>query len=272
MKFDVINLDGKTVGDINLSADVFGREERADLLHRVVNWQRAAQRQGSAKTLNRSEISRTTAKWFRQKGTGRSRAGDRKNNVFVGGATQFGPRPKDWSFSLNKKVRTLALKTALSSKAANKQLIVIDEAKLKSHKTKDLSAKLAKLDLSNATFIVDSFDKNFDLATRNMPHVKVLPTEGANVYDILRQEKLVVTQEAVKLLEGKLASAKKDAAKAPAKKAAAKPAAKKVEAKEEKAEEKAAAPKKAPAKKAAPKTAAAKKPAAKKTTAKKEAK
>jgi large subunit ribosomal protein L4 len=271
MKLDILSLEGKKVGDVTLSAEVFGRPQRVDLLHRVVNWQLASARQGSAHTKVRSEINRTKSKWFRQKGTGRARHGARTANIFVGGATQFGPRAKDWSFSLNKKVRRLALKTALSTKAADKQLIIVDEAKLKSHKTQDLAAKLAKLGLTNATFIVESFDENFDRASRNLPHVKVLPTEGANVYDILHQEKLVLTQEALKLLEAKLSDNKEKKAvapSAPAKKAAPqekKPAAaKKPVAKEVTA--------KAPAKKAPAKKTSAKKAPAKKVTAKKEAK
>ncbi len=269
MKFDVINLDGKSVGDISLSEAVFGLEERKDLLHRVVNWQLAKYRQGSAKTQVRSEVSRTKAKWFKQKGTGRARHGARTANLFVGGATQFGPRPKDWSFSLNKKVRILALKTALSSKAGRKDLIIIDEAKLKSHKTKELAAKLEKLNASHATFIVDSVDSNFELATRNLPHIKVLPSEGANVYDILHKDKLVITQEAVKMLEGRLVTDKTDTKKTSSKKVEDKPVAKKATAK------KSTSAKKADAKIAAPKgktKTAAKKVTATKTTVKKESK
>lgn len=240
MKMDIINLDGKNVGSLDLADSVFGLAERKDLLHRVVTWQLAHARQGSANTKCRGEISRTSAKLYRQKGTGNARHGSKRSNIFVGGATQFGPKPRDFGFSLNKKIRTLALKTALSSKLARKEVVVIDKAATKTHKTKDLAAQLAKLDLQSATFIVDSYDDNFDKASRNLPHIKVMPTEGANVYDILRQDKLVLTEEAVKLLEVRLvgtsapAKAEEVKEKAPAKKPAAKkPAAKKTTAKKE---------------------------------------
>ncbi|MFZ2620165.1 MAG: 50S ribosomal protein L4 [Alphaproteobacteria bacterium] len=262
MKIDILNLDGKAVGNITLADAVFGMEKRTDLLARVVNWQLAKARQGSANTKVRHEISRTTKKYFAQKGTGNARHGDRKNNIFVGGATQFGPRPKDFTFSLPKKVRQLALKSALSSKMADKQLVVIDTATLKTGKTKDLLAKLTKMELTNATFIVDSIDANFDRASRNLPHIKVLPTEGANVYDILHNGKVVLTEAAVKMLEGRLLTDGADVAEKPAK--AKKAAAPKAESAEKPAK-KAAAPKAAkadaaekPAKKAAPKKAAKK--------------
>lgn len=201
MKLNVISLDGAKKGDITLDADVFGLEPRKDLLQRVVVWQLAKMRGGNAHTQVRGEVSRTTKKLYRQKGTGGARHGSRRANIFVGGAAQFGPRAKDWAFSLNKKVRVLALKTALSTKAAEKQLMVVDSVELKSHKTKDLAVILAKSGLTNATFVVDAMNDNFDRATRNLPFIKVLPTEGVNVYDILRKEKLVLTENAVKMLE-----------------------------------------------------------------------
>lgn len=210
MKLDVISLDGAKKGDITLNADVFGLEPRKDLLQRVVVWQLAKMRGGNAHTQVRSEVSRTTKKLYRQKGTGGARHGSRRANIFVGGAAQFGPRAKDWSFSLNKKVRTLALKTALSTKAAEKQLTVVDSVELKTHKTKDLAVQLEKSGLTNATFVVDAMNDNFDRATRNLPFVKVLPTEGVNVYDILRQDKLVLTENAVKMLETRFTAEKKE--------------------------------------------------------------
>lgn len=256
MKLDVLNLDGKATGSVDLNDAVFGLTARKDLLHRVVNWQLAKARGGHASTQTRSEVSRTGAKPFRQKGTGNARHGSKRSNIFVGGSVAFGPKPRDFSFSLTKKVRKLALKTALSAKAESKDLIIIDEAALKTHKTKDLASKLANMNASNATFIVDSIDANFDKASRNLPFIKVLPTEGANVYDILHQNKLVLTKAAAQMLEQRLLNDDKPAAVAkPAKKASAKPAAKK-----------------APAKKAAPaKETAAAKPAAKKAPAKKAA-
>lgn len=201
MKLNIISLDGAKKGDITLSADVFGLEPRKDLLQRAVVWQLAKMRGGNAHTQVRGEVSRTTKKMYRQKGTGGARHGSRRSNIFVGGAAQFGPRAKSWAFSLNKKVRTLAIKTALSTKAAEKQLVVVDNVELKSHKTKDLMASLEKSGMTNATFVVDAMNDNFDRASRNLPFVKVLPTEGVNVYDILRQEKLVLTENAVKMIE-----------------------------------------------------------------------
>lgn len=204
MKMDVINFEGKTVGSVELPTEVFGVDVRKDVLHRVVNWQLAKSRAGTAKSKTRAEVSRTGAKLFRQKGTGNARHGSRRTNIFVGGGTAFGPSPRSFAFSLPKKVRDLGLKVALSAKAADSKLVVLDEAKLKSHKTKDLAVTLGKLGLERALFIVDANDKNFELAARNLPHVKVLPTAGANVYDILRADKLVVTKTAVPMLEARV--------------------------------------------------------------------
>lgn len=243
MNVDIISLDGKKTGSVDLSADLFGREVRKDLLSRAVNWQLAAARVGLAFTKTRGEINRTKKKMYRQKGTGGARHGARTANIFVGGGVVFGPRGRDFAHNLTKKVRQLALKTAFSSKAQSGDLIVISEAAMANHKTKDLAAKLAKMGASNATFIVDAMEANFEKASRNLPHVKVLPTEGANVYDILRGTKLVITENAVKMLEARLQGTAKAGtdAKPAAKATASKPAAKK-----------AAAPK-AAAKKAAPK-------------------
>ncbi len=263
MKLDVINLEGKKVGDIELAASVFELPERKDLLHRVVNWQLANARQGSANTRHRSDINRTTKKLYRQKGTGGARHGSKRSNIFVGGATQFGPKPKEWAFNLNRKVRQLALRVALSVKAARQELIILDEAKLKTHKTKDLSNKLQKMDALAATVVVDSMETNFDRASGNLPHIKVLPTEGLNVYDILRQPKLILTQDAVKLIEARLGNDKSDSeSESKSENAPAKPAATKAAAKAD-------APK-AAAKPAAKKStgSAAKKPAAKTSTKK----
>lgn len=206
MKMDIISLDGTKSGSIDLPKDIFGVEVRKDLLHRAVVWQQAAKRQGSANTKTRGEINRTNSKIYRQKGTGNARHGSRRVNIFRGGSVVFGPRPRDFSISLPKKVRALALKTALSAKVGDKKVLVLDEAKAGSHKTKDLAKQLSKLEAENALFIVDSLDENFDKASRNLPHVKVVPTEGVNVYDILRRDKLVVTKAAVPMLAERLAA------------------------------------------------------------------
>jgi len=204
MKFDVINLDGKKLESIELPKSVFGGEVRKDIMHRVVLWQLAKRRAGTASTLTRAEINRTGAKFGRQKGGGNARHGSRRSNIFVGGGRAFGPKPRSFAFSLPKQIRSLGLASALASKAADKKLVILDEAKALSPKTKDMVTKLAKLSLEKALFIVDSNDKNFELATRNLPHVKVLPTEGANVYDILRADVLVVTKTAVPMLEARV--------------------------------------------------------------------
>jgi len=246
MNLDIITLDGKKTGSVTLPASVFGVDVRADLLARAVNWQLAGQRSGLADTKTRGEVDLTKKKAYSQKKTGGARHGARSSNIFRKGGVVFGPAPRDFSTSLPKAVRKLALKTALSSKAAGKNLIVVDEAAMSSHKTKDLAAKLEKMGALNATFIVDSVEANFDKASRNLPHVKVLPTAGANVYDILGREKLILTSKAVDMLvarleegEAKVKPAKKAAPKA---EKAAKPAA-----------EKKPAAKKAPAKKPAAK-------------------
>lgn len=252
MNLDILSLDGKKTGSIELSADLFGREVRKDLLSRAVNYQLAAQRAGTAHTKTRGEINRTKKKMYRQKGTGGARHGARTANIFVGGGVVFGPRGRDFSHSLTKKVRQLALKTAFSAKAQEGNLIIISEAAMKSHKTKDLAANLAKMEATRATFIVDALDANFDKASRNLPFVKVLPTEGANVYDILHAPKLVLTENAVKMLEARLADGKPAKAKVdkPAKETKAKAAPKAKAAKAEASEKPAKAPAKKPAAKA----------------------
>ena len=234
MNFDILTLDGKKSGSVDLSPAIFGLEVRVDLLQRAVIWQQDSKRAGLANTLTRGEVNRSKKKIYGQKKTGGARHGAKSPSLFVGGGVTFGPRPRDFASSLPKKVKVLAIKTALSSKAASSNLIIIDEATLKSHKTKDLFSKLEKMGALNATFIVDSIDANFDKATRNLPFVKVLPTSGANVYDILHREKLVLTSKAVDMLSARLATesrsekaadakAAKAATKAP-KAAAAKPA------------------------------------------------
>jgi large subunit ribosomal protein L4 len=232
MNIDILNLEGKKVGTTDLPESLFGLEIRADLLQRAVVWQQTNQRAGLAHTKTRGEISRTKKKVYSQKGTGHARHGAKSPSVFVGGGVAHGPRNHEISSSLPKQVRTLAIKTALSSKAKDSNLIVVDSLSLKSHKTKDLAASFAKLKVGSAVVLVESLEANFDKASRNIPNVKVIPTNGANVYDILRHEKLVLTPAAIELLNARLAT---------------KSASKSGKAKEAKAEKPAA--KKAPAKK-----------------------
>jgi len=205
MKLKVVNLENKAAGEIDLDDGVFGAPVRKDLLARAVNYQLAKRRQGTHKTKTRGEINGSTSRPWRQKGTGRARAGDRKAGHWRGGQTTFGPMPRDYSMDLPKKVRKLALKTALSSKQAEGKLIVLDAASASEPKTKAVAAQLKALGLSSA-LIVDGteIDRNFQLAARNIPGVDLLPQQGANVYDILRRDTLVLTRQAVEQLQERL--------------------------------------------------------------------
>ena len=205
MKLKVLNLENKAAGEIDLDDGVFGAPIRKDLLARAVNYQLAKRRQGTHKTKTRGEINGSTARPWRQKGTGRARAGDRKAGHWRGGQTTFGPQPRDHSKELPKKVRKLALKVALSSKHADGKLIVLDAASAAAPKTKAVAAQLKAMGLSSA-LIVDgtALDRNFQLAARNIHGVDLLPQQGANVYDILRCDTLVLTRQAVEQLQERL--------------------------------------------------------------------
>lgn len=205
MKTNVISLDNQTVGEIDLPDDVFGVPVRVDLLHRAVTWQLAKRQSGTHKTKGISEISGRSDKPYRQKGTGRARQGSTRSPQFRGGATIFGPVVRSHATDLPKKVRKLALKVALSAKAADGKLVVLDTAKLPQPKTKELASRLSKLGWGSVLVIDGAqVDDNFALASRNMPFVDVLPTAGANVYDILRRDTLVLTKDAVQALEARL--------------------------------------------------------------------
>lgn len=202
MDIKVTTLDGKASGKVSVSDAVFGLEPRQDLLHRMVRYQLAKRRAGTHDVKNRSEISATTKKMYKQKGTGNARHSTKKAPQFRGGGRAFGPTPRDHGHDLPKKVRSLALKHALSTKQASEQIVVMDDLAVKEAKTSALRGKLAKLGLENALFIGGAeLDKNFALAARNVPHVDVLPVQGINVYDILRREKLVLSKSAVEALE-----------------------------------------------------------------------
>jgi len=204
MKVAVKNLENKKVADIELSEAVFGLPTRADILHRMVNWQLAKRRSGNHKTKTRSEVSGTGKKPFSQKGTGRARQGSMKSVHHRGGGTVFGPVVRSHAIDLPKKYRILALKTALSAKQAEGKLIVLDEVKAKSPKTKDMAKSLDALGLKSALFIDIETDDNFALSVRNIPNIDVLPQAGINVYDILRRDTLVLTKEAVAQIEARL--------------------------------------------------------------------
>ncbi len=205
MKVAVKTLDNKAAGEITLDAAVFGVDVRQDVIHRMVNYQLAKRRSGNHKTKQRHEISGTGKKPWAQKGTGRARAGDLKRNIDRGGATVFGPVVRSHAFSLPKKIRALAMKSALSSKVAAGKLIILDDAVAKDHKTKPMAAAMQKLELSNALIVGGKeIDTNFARATANLPRIDVLPSDGANVYDILRRDVLVLTKDAVANLTEKL--------------------------------------------------------------------
>lgn len=204
MKCDVITLDNKAAGSIELDDSIFGLEPRADILQRVVRWQLAKRQAGTHKTKGISEISGTTKKPFKQKGTGRARQGSMRATQFRGGATVFGPVVRSHAHDLPKKVRALGLKNALSAKAKAGQLVVLDAA-VAEGKTKTLVAQLAALGWSRP-LIIDGpeVQETFARAARNIPNVDVLPVQGANVYDILRRDTLVLTKAAVEKLEERL--------------------------------------------------------------------
>jgi large subunit ribosomal protein L4 len=205
MKLSVKNLDNQEVGDIELADEVFGLPVRRDILARMVNWQLAKRRAGTHKTKGISDVQGTTRKPWRQKGTGRARQGSLRSPQFRGGAVIFGPVVRSHAFGLQKKVRRLALKTALSAKQAEGKLVVLEEAVLKAPKTKQLAERFEKLGWSSVLIIGGaSLDENFARAARNLPQVDVLPTQGANVYDILRRDTLVLTRAAAQQLEARL--------------------------------------------------------------------
>jgi large subunit ribosomal protein L4 len=205
MKAKIVNLDNKASGELTLDTAIFGLPVRADILQRVVEWQRAKARAGTHKTKGISDISGTTKKPFKQKGTGNARSGSLRSPQNRGGATIFGPVVRSHEYSLPKKVRKLGLKTALSAKQADGKLFILADTNVSEAKTKDLVAKFAALGFT-APLIIDgeAVNENFAKAARNIKGVDVLPQIGANVYDILRHSELVLTQDAVKLLEARL--------------------------------------------------------------------
>lgn len=202
MELEVKTLEGAAAGSITVSDEIFGLEPRTDLIHRVVRWQLAKRQAGTHKALQRSEISGTTKKFVRQKGTGGARHGNKKAPQFRGGGKAHGPVVRSHAHDLPKKIRALGLRHALSAKVKSEGLIIVDEAKASEAKTKALSARLDKLGFSNVLVIDGSeIDSNFQLAARNIPAFDVLPIEGINVFDILRREKLILTKAAVSALE-----------------------------------------------------------------------
>lgn len=205
MKLDVISLENKKSGSVDLDDAIFAVDVRGDLLARAVNWQLAKRRAGTHAVKGRTDVSGGGKKPFKQKGTGSARQGTSRAPQHRGGGTVFGPTPRSYEHKLPKKVRKLALKTALSSKQAEGKLVVLDKADLKAPKTADLVSKLAKLGWGSA-LVIDGAEvnENFARAAGNIIGVDVLPSQGANVYDILRHDTLVLTQDAVEKLQERL--------------------------------------------------------------------
>jgi large subunit ribosomal protein L4 len=206
MKVKVQSLDAKAKGgDIELDDAVFGIEPRADILHRVVTWQLEKRRGTARAARERSDVNRTGKKFGRQKGGGTARHGDRRAPIFVGGGKAHGPRARVFTSSLNKKVRALGLKMALSAKAKDGKLVVIDNLDVKEGKTKTLQAQLGKLGFGKTALVIDgdALNVSFAHASSNLQGVNLMPAIGANVYDIMRHETLVLTRAAVEKLEAR---------------------------------------------------------------------
>ena len=206
MQLDIINFDGKKVGSVELTDSIFGIEPRADILHRVVTWQRAKQRAGTHAVKTVSDVAGSGKKAFKQKNTGNARQGERYNVHMRGGGVVHGPVVRDHSIDLPKKIRSLGLKMALSSKAKDGSLVIIDSEKLEAAKTNAFAKQLKKLEIASALFVgATELDENFKKSAANIANIDVLPTIGLNVLDILKHEKLVLTADAVKAVEARLA-------------------------------------------------------------------
>ena len=206
MQIDIINFDGKAVGKAELQDSIFGVAPRADILHRVVTWQRAKSRAGTHAVKTVSDVAGSGKKAFKQKKTGNARQGEKYNVHMRGGGVVHGPVVRDHAIDLPKKIRSLGLKMALSSKVKEGALIVIDSEKLKTAKTGAFAKQLKKLNIESALFVgADKLDENFKKSASNITNVDVLPTIGLNVLDILKHEKLVLTADAVKAVEARLA-------------------------------------------------------------------
>ena len=205
MKLDVQTLAGKKSGSVDLDDAVFGNEPRKDILHRMVRYQLAKRQAGTHQTQERGDVSKTTKRIGRQKGGGTARHGNGSVSQFRGGAKAHGPRSRSHAHDLPKKVRAMALRHALSAKASAKELVILDDAALKSAKTADLRKSLEKMGVTNGLIVGgNAIEENFAKAASNIPNLDVLPSQGANVYDILKRHTLVLTKQAVADLEARL--------------------------------------------------------------------
>ena len=198
---EVKNIRNEKVGEVELNDQVFNREVKTYVLHDVVRLQRAARRAGTASTKTRKDVRGSGAKPWRQKGTGRARAGTRKSPIWRGGGTTFGPKPRDYSFKLNRKVRQQAVTMALSARYQEGNLVILDDFTLEAIKTKEFVSIMKLLELNNALIVVDADNDELSKSSRNVPGYKVMKTDGVNVYDILLHEKLVLLQPAIESLE-----------------------------------------------------------------------
>lgn len=201
---DVINTAGEKVSHVELAEALFNVPVKGAVLHEVVRSQLAKKRAGTASVKNRSDVRGSTRKLFRQKGTGRARRGDIKSPLLRGGGVVFGPHPKTWGYKVPKKIRKLALKMALSSKLQNEQLVILDKFELGQVKTKDFVEVIRALKTENALIVTANKDERLELSSRNVPGVKVIRTEGLNVYDILKYSQLVLLEASIKGIEGRL--------------------------------------------------------------------
>ena len=199
MKISVLNLKNKSVGDIDLDSNIFGVKTFPDLIHQYIRYQNAKSRQGSHKTKNRSEVSGRSKKPFSQKGTGNARQGSNKPPNFKGGAVSMGPQNRDYSFSLNKKEKKLALRSALSTKLIDEKVVIIDTFEIKSFKTKELHSDLKQFDYKSALFIhtQNGLDNNFKLASSNIPRVSILNQKGINVKDLITYDKIFIDKQSI---------------------------------------------------------------------------
>ena len=200
----VYNTKNEKVGEVTLDDKLFGVEVKTHILHDVVRMQLANRRLGNACTKTRVEVAGSGAKPWRQKGTGRARAGSRQSPIWRGGGTAFGPKPRDYSYKLPKKVRKLGLKMALSARLSEDQLKVVDSLEMAEIKTKDFMGVMNNLEAKNALVIIADNDETIERSSRNIPKIKVLPVSGLNVYDILLHEKLIVVQNSIEKLEERL--------------------------------------------------------------------
>jgi large subunit ribosomal protein L4 len=203
-QLDIYNLSREKVGTIDLDDTVFGVEVREHLYYEVVRMQQATKRQGSACTKTRAEVAYSTAKLFKQKGTGRARRGSRKAATLRGGGTVFGPRPRDYSYRVPRSMRKAALRSALSGRMMESKVVVVEDFELAEIKTKGLLAVLNRFELNNALIVDDRANENLKKSAKNLKKFKFLATEGLNVYDLLKFDVLVVTKSSVAQIEGAL--------------------------------------------------------------------